>query len=217
MLKSLLPASRLDSSTTLGLIWRLLADYGAARWRRYAVAFLLMAVAAGCTALSAYLVGDVVNHAYVGRDFSGVLQLSLLVLVVFSLRGFATYGHAVMLARIGNSIVAENQRRLLAKLLHQDIAFFADRHSAELLARLATGAASANQVLNLVVSSIGRDALTLIALMVVMVTQDPLMSLIVFVIAPPVILVLRKLIRRARTVAYSQWTGGAQIMETLQE
>jgi ATP-binding cassette subfamily B protein len=217
MLKSLLPASRLDSSTTLGLIWRLLADYGAARWRRYAVAFLLMAVAAGCTALSAYLVGDVVNHAYVGRDFSGVLQLSLLVLVVFSLRGFATYGHAVMLARIGNSIIAENQRRLLSKLLHQNIAFFADRHSAELLARLSTGAAAANQVLNIVVTSIGRDALTLICLMIVMVVQDPLMSVMAFVIAPPIILVLRKLIRRARTVAYSQWSGGARILETLQE
>jgi subfamily B ATP-binding cassette protein MsbA len=217
MLKAPLPASRFDSSTTLGLIRRLLVEYGVARWQRYALAFLLMAIAAGCTALSAYLVGDVVNHAYVNRDFSGVLQISILILVVFSLRGFATYGHAVMLARIGNSIVAENQRRLLSKLLHQNIAFFADRHSAELLARLSTGAAAANQVLNLVVSSIGRDALTLICLMIVMVVQDPLMSLIAFVIAPPIILVLRKLIRRARAVAFSQWTGGAQIMETLQE
>ena len=217
MLNKILAPSRLDPASALGMIWRLLVEYGVARWQRYALAFLLMALAAACTALSAFLVGDVVNQAYVNRDFSGVINISILVLVVFSLRGFATYGQAVMLSRIGNSIIAENQRRLLSKLLHQNIAFFADRHSAELLARLSTGAASANQALNLVIATLGRDALTLIGLMAVMVVQDPVMSLVVFVIAPPIILVLRKLIRRTRTVAYNQWVGGAKIMETLQE
>ena len=43
------------------------------------------------------------------------------------------------------------------------------------------------------------------------------MSLVVFVIAPPVVLVLRKLIARMRNVATSQWIGGARTLETLQE
>jgi ATP-binding cassette, subfamily B, bacterial MsbA len=43
------------------------------------------------------------------------------------------------------------------------------------------------------------------------------MSLIAFVIAPPLFWALRKLTRRIRTVAMSQWTGSTRVIETLQE
>ena len=43
------------------------------------------------------------------------------------------------------------------------------------------------------------------------------MSLFAFVIAPPALFVLRKLIRRVRTIAKSQFTGGTHLFETMQE
>ena len=138
-------------------------------------------------------------------------------MVVFTLRGAATYGHSVILARIGNSIVAENQRRLFDRLQQQNLTYFGERHSSELLARLSTGATAANQALNLVITAIGRDFLTLTALTVVMFVQDPIMSLVVFVVVPPVVLALRKLVKRIKNVALNQWQGGAQTLETLQE
>ena len=207
----------IDPHAALALIWRLLAEYGLRQWKRYAFAFALMGVGALCTALVAYLIRDVVNEAYVQRNFAGVVQVSVLTFVAFALRGFCTYGHAVVLLRIGNSIVAENQRRLFARLLQQNIGFFADHHSSEFIARLTTGAQAATQVLNLLITALGRDALTLIGLLAVMVIQDPIMSLVALVIAPPIALVMRKLTRRIRTVAYNRWTGGTRVIETLQE
>ena len=52
----------------LSLIRRLLTEQGLVHWRKYAIAFTLMAAAAGCTAFSAYLIGDVINQAYVNRS-----------------------------------------------------------------------------------------------------------------------------------------------------
>ncbi len=217
MLKSRLQSALSDPKSSVGLIWRLLSEYGFSRWHRYAVAFALMGLAAGATALTAYLAGDVINQAYVNRDFHAVIQTSLLLMLVFTLRGAATYGHSVILARVGNSIVAENQRRLFNRLQQQNLTFFGERHSSELLVRLSTGATAVNQTLNLVITAIGRDFLTLTALMAVMVVQDPIMSLVVFVVMPPVVLVLRKLVKRIKNVAMTQWRGGAQSLETLQE
>jgi subfamily B ATP-binding cassette protein MsbA len=211
------PAKRVDPHTALILIRRLLTDYGLAQWKRYALAFALMGVGALCTALTAYLMRNVVNEAYVARNFVGVLQVSILAFFVFALRGLSTFGHAVLLLRIGNSIVAENQRRLFTRLLEQNIGFFADHHSSEFIARLTTGAQAATQVLNLLITAVGRDLFTLIGLLAVMVIQDPIMSLVVFVIAPPLALVIRKLTRRIRTVAFNQWTGNTRVIETLQE
>ena len=50
-----------------------------------------------------------------------------------------------------------------------------------------------------------------------MVMQDPLMSLVSFVIAPPIILLMRQLVRRARTVILKKYTSGVATLETLQE
>src|SRR5215510_7307694 len=143
MLTSRLKSALSDPESSVGLTWRLLTEYGLSRWHRYAIAFALMAFAAGATALTAYLAGDVINQAYVNRDFRAVIQTSLLLMIVFTLRGVATYGHSVMLARVGNSIVAENQRRLFDRLQQQNLSYFSDRYSTEMLARLATGANAA--------------------------------------------------------------------------
>ncbi len=123
----------------------------------------------------------------------------------------------MLLSQIGNRIVADNQRAVFAKLLNEGLGFFSDRHSTEFIARLTAGATAATQVINLLVTSIGRDLLSLIGLITVMVVQDPLMSFFSFVVAPPAFFVLRKLIRRIYAIARSQFDGGARIMETLQE
>ncbi|HET7165974.1 MAG TPA: ABC transporter ATP-binding protein [Pseudolabrys sp.] len=199
------------------LIRRLLTEQGLVHWRKYAVAFVLMAVAAGCTAFSAYLIGDVINQAYVNRSLRGIITIGVITVVLFAFKGLATYGHSVMLSRIGNRIVADNQRAVFSKLLSEGLSFFSDRHSTEFVARLSTGAAAATQVINLLITSVGRDLLSLIGLIIVMVVQDPLMSFISFVVAPPAFLILRKLVRRIYSIARTQFHGGTRIIETLQE
>ena len=106
------------------------------------------------------------------------------------MKGVATYGHSVMLSRIGNRIVADNQRAVFSKLLNEGLGFFSDRHSTEFIARLSTGAAAATQVINLLITSVGRDLLSLIGLVTVMVVQDPLMSFFSFWSCPPAFFVL---------------------------
>lgn len=200
-----------------GLIKRLLTEQGLKHWRKYAIAFSLMGIAAGCTALSAYLIGNVVNEAYVNRNLAGIITLGLVTMALFTTKGLATYGHTVMLSRIGNRIIADNQRAVFNKLLNEGLGFFSDRHSTEFIARLTTGTAAATQVINLMITSVGRDLFSLIGLVTVMVVQDPLMSFFSFVVAPPALFVLRKLIRRIYGIARTQFHGNTRVIETLQE
>src|SRR5215217_7485345 len=203
--------------SALALIRRLLFEQAWAQWPRYAQAFALMGLAAGGTALGAYLIGDVINQAYVHHNLSGIVVLGIVTAIIFMLKAMATYLGSLKLARIGNHIIAENQRRMFEKLIQQNLRFFAERHSSEFMARLTSGAAAASQTLNLLISAIGRDLLTLIGLVTVMVIQDPVMSAFSFLVVPPAMLVLRKMIRRIRNIARNQFTGGTRILETMQE
>ena len=199
------------------LIRRLLADHALRHRKLYITAFMLMGVAAACTALSAYLLGDVVNQAYVHKNFHALVLVGIAAFGIFALKGAATYGQQVIMMRIGNRIVADNQRRMFDKLLTENIGFFSDRHSSEFIARLTTGATAANLVLSLLITSIGRDVFTLVGLFAVMLIQDPVMALAGLVIAPPAMIMLRKMVRRVRAIIKVQFTGGTQTIETLQE
>jgi ATP-binding cassette subfamily B protein len=206
-----------DKYSTPDLVRRLLVDEAWQHWPRYLVAFVLMVTAATGTALSAYLLGTLTNEAYVARNFHSIVTIGMVAIVIFSAKGLATYCAAVMLNSIGNRIIADNQRRMFDTLLSQNIGYFADHHSSEFIARLTTGAAAVTQVINLLIGAIGRDLMSLIGLSIVMVTQDPVMSLAGFIMAPPAFFVLRKLIRRVRGIARMQFTGGTRIIETMQE
>jgi ATP-binding cassette subfamily B protein len=206
-----------DRYSTGILVRRLLMDVALTHWRLYAIGFALMLVAAAATAATAYLLGTMINETVVTHNFRGIVFVSLAAMGIFTAKGFAAYGGAVTLSRIGNRIIAENQRRMFDKLLHENIGFFADRHSSEFIARLTTGTVAVSQVINLLITAIGRDLMSLIGLCIVMAVQDPAMSIGGLIIAPPAFLFLRKLIRRVRGIARMQFTSGTQIIETMQE
>ena len=206
-----------DPHSALNLIRRLLLEQASQHIRNYVFAAILMIVGAGCMALSAYLIGDMINQAYVNRNFPAILAVSLITMVLYTVKGLATYGQAVLMSRIGTRIIVENQRRVFDKLLNEGLGYFADRHSSEFLARLTTGANSAAGVINLLITAIGRDLASLIGLVAVMVVQNPALSLVSFIILPPALLVLRQLIRRLRNVWRNQFDYTARSMETVQE
>ena len=206
-----------DPHSAVNLIRRLLLEQASQHIRHYVFAAVMMIVGAGCMALSAYLIGDMINQAYVNRNFPAILAVSLITMVLYTVKGLATYGQAVVMSRIGTRIIVENQRRVFDKLLNEGLGYFADRHSSEFLARLTTGANSAAGVINLLITAIGRDLASLIGLVAVMVFQNPALSLVSFIILPPALLVLRQLIRRLRNVWRNQFDYTARSMETVQE
>src|SRR6201996_4621512 len=171
------------------LIRRLVMEQGLAYWRRYLTAFALMGVVAAATAGATYVLGQVINQAYVDKNVRGIALFSGVTVILLFIKGVATYGQTVILSKISNAILANNQRRLFAKLMNESIGFYSERHSSEFLARLSAGAKSIADSLNLLFNAIGRDLLQLISMIAVMVVQDPLMSLLGLVVTPPAMLV----------------------------
>lgn len=167
------------------------------RWRddagRYALALLLMTIASAATAVSAWMMKDVVNDIFVRRDQAAMVWIPIVIVLIFLVKGAASYGYEVWLSRVGNRLVAEYQRKIYDHLLGMDLAFIQLYGSNELIMRTTQAAEAARGLVNLVALSLGRDLLTLIALIVVMVSQDPMMSLMVLVGGPAAALVVRKM------------------------
>ena len=201
----------------LAVIIRLISE----RWRAYAplyaVAFFFMFVVSGMTALSAWLMKDVVNLIFVDRKVDALVWLPAVVVGIFTAKGFASYFQEVILARIGNRMVAETQTQMFDHLLRQDLDFYQRFASSELITRLTLNAQATREAVNLLATSLGRDLFTMIGLIGVMVAQQPVMFAICALGAPIGILVQKKLVSRVRKVARNQVLSFGDIVKTMRE
>lgn len=207
----------LASGAALPLILRLVREEGRRHLRSYGLALACMLLVALTTALSAYLMKNVINDVFVARSTNAMVTLSIVIVVIYAVKGVAGYGQMVILSRISNAIVASNQLKLFAKYLSFDLATVTGTHSGELVNRFQTGATSIATALQLLVTSIGRDLFTLLGLVAVMIVQDTAMAVAALVIAPAAVIGIRLLVRRVKKVRLRAYGIAGELLQTLQE
>jgi ATP-binding cassette subfamily B protein len=205
------------SSSSNEVLRRLLSDQGAKHWKGYAFAFAMMALIAVTTSLSAWIIGRIVDKIFVGRDLKAVWEITAAIVAIYTVKGMATYGQQVILSRVANSIVASVQRRIFDQMLRMKVGYYSRSHSSEFIARQAFIAQSASNALNLLITTLSRDALTIVGLIIVMVSQDPLLSLFALMFVPLAVVGVRKIGLRVRKIMASEFQGAMQMMESLQE
>jgi ATP-binding cassette, subfamily B, bacterial MsbA len=199
------------------LFKRLLTDQGFRHWKGYALSFAMLGVVALTTALSAWIIGSVVNNVFVNKDVAAVWGITLAIVVIYTVKGLATYSNQVTLSWIANSIVADIQKRIFDQMLRMKIASYSKSHSTEFIARQSFIGQSASTALNLVITTGGRDLLTLVGLVVVMVARDPLLAAIALVFVPVAAFTVRKIGASVRKIMANEFQGAMTIMESLQE
>jgi ATP-binding cassette, subfamily B, bacterial MsbA len=199
------------------LLRRLLLDQGAKHWKGYVFAFAMMALIAVTTSLSAWIIGRIVDKIFVGRNLKAVWEITAAIVAIYTVKGLATYGQQVVLSRVANNIVADIQKRIFDQMLRMKVSYYSRSHSSEFIARQAFIAQSASSALNLLITTFARDALTIVGLVVVMVSQDPLLSLFALMFLPLAAVGVRKIGLRVRKIMASEFQGAMQMMESLQE
>ncbi|MGF1623074.1 MAG: ABC transporter ATP-binding protein [Rhodomicrobiaceae bacterium] len=201
----------------LRLIKRLVMERGRKYIPQYAVAFIFMFVVSGTTALSAWLMKDVVNLIFVDKDAAALVWLPAVVVGIFLAKGVSSYFQEIILARIGNRMVAETQTQMFDHLLRQDLSFFQRIQSNELITRITHNAQATRNAVNLVATSLGRDLLTLIGLVAVMLIQQPVMFAICVIGAPIGIFLQQRLVSRIRKATKKEVESHGNIVKTMRE
>jgi ATP-binding cassette, subfamily B, bacterial MsbA len=205
------------NSENTQLLRRLFRENFRKQARYYAIAIVAMLVVALTTALSAWIMRDVVNELVVTRDLPRIYLIAAIVAAIFIAKGLAVFIQTWFLGRAGNAIVADQQRKLYDRILGHGLEFFHSFPSGDLITRMTQNAAAARDVLNMIVTSGVRDLLSLIGLLAVMVIQQPWLSLAAFLIAPPAIFGVSLLVRRVKNIAGGQYTSLAEIVRIMQE
>ncbi len=196
-----IPASTSEPHvSTVALMRRLLRD----SVRPYAgwlvLAVLCMAVMAGATASSAWLMKPVVNDVFIGRDPAMLWLVGGAVLATFVIKGLANYAQSALMSFVGLRIVADTQNRLFAHLARMDLQFFHDNATGRLISRFTVDAGALRAAVSNVLTGFGKDALSVVGLVAVMFSQDGPLALAAFIVFPIAIVPIARLGRRMRRV-----------------
>jgi ATP-binding cassette subfamily B protein len=160
---------------------------------------------------------SIIDEAFANRRADVVWIICLSIFIAFVMRGFASYGQAVALSKVGNNIVARYQRRLYSHLMTLSVGYFNEARSAHIAAQVSQNVSGIRDVMNLTITSTARDLLTFISLLGVMLFQDPLLSLAVFIMAPPLLYALRYVSKRLRAVTKEAVHLNSHVLGAMQE
>ena len=199
------------------LIWRLLRESFRPHAAGYAIAIASMLVVATMTAASAWIMKDITDELLVGQNIDRIYMIAGGVAAIFIIKGFATFAQGITLSRVGNAIIAERQRVIFDRVLAQGISFYHRMASSDLITRVTHNAQAARNVLDLIVTSFVRDLFTLAGLVIVMVVQQPILSLVAFVLGPVAIYGINQLLKRVREIMEAEFLSLARIVQVMQE
>jgi ATP-binding cassette subfamily B protein len=160
---------------------------------------------------------DVVNKIFVDQDRVALFWIPMTISALFVIKGIAAYLQEVSLSRIGNRIVADIQKRMYDHMLKMGVGFYQQYPSSDLITRITQNAQAARGMLNLIAVGMGRDLLTLVGLIAVMISQDPILSAICLIGGPFAAVVLKRLSQRVQKAADRQYTGMSTIVGTMRE
>ncbi len=166
----------------------------------WSVAFLGMVFDAAAAGMFAWLIKPMLDDLFVARDPQSIFWMPIALIVLFVLRGIATYASDFGMARIGRSVVRDLRESIFLKYQQLPASYFDREPAGQVVSRVIYGAEQVAQATSDAVRSMIVDSLTVLAMLVVMLWQSASLTLYLFVMVPLTGLVWRYVGRRYRRI-----------------
>ena len=153
-------------------------------WRTLALAMGCMVVVAMATSASAYLVKPMLDDIFVNRDRSRLLLLPGAAILIFFLKGIATYGQQYWMNHVGQQIIKTLRDMLYDHIMELSLAFFHQEKTGTLMSRITNDVNIVKGMVSTAVAGLLRDFFTVLGLVGVIFYMDWKLALGAFIVLP---------------------------------
>lgn len=170
----------------------------------YARAAISMIVLSASTAGLALITRNIVNDVFAARDQQMAIWVALTVVALSILKGGSSFTQTVTMAEVKRRVISKLRVQQFEKLIRSSTAQLGGRSPADFLARINHSADAASEIIMETAINGPRDTLLVLSLFVVMLTQDPFMTLFALVGLPLIMFGLRTIFRRVKRLATAE-------------
>lgn len=190
-------------------------------FKEYKLKFLFavigMALVAGGTAGTAYIIEPLLDDIFINKDRNMLFVMPFIIVALYSSKGFGGYIQTYYISFIGQDIIRIIRDKLLKHVLKLDIDFFQRKHSGELISRITNDinriqSAVSNQIADMI-----REFLTIIGLVTVAIYQSAELSFYGLVVIPLAIIPLGKLAKKMKKLSFKSQESVSDITSHLSE
>lgn len=166
-----------------------------------ALGFMLLS--AVMTGALAKLMEPIIDKVFTDAEGKWLWPVAGATMLIFTLRGVATYGHTLLMNKLGQRVISDIQKDMFAHLVRADLAYFhgEQQGSGHLMSRFMSDTALIRNAVTESLIGLGKNSFTLIFLLGVMLWQDWRLTLISFFVFPAAAAVVAKLSKRLRKVS----------------
>ncbi len=184
---------------------------------KFVLSMLCMAVVAGATGLSAYLMKPVFDDVFLNKDGHALVLISIAVVIIFFLKGAANYGQTILMSMIGQRIVTDLRNDLYRQIQIQPLSFFTRNPTGVLMSRITSDVGLIQGAVSEAVTSVLKDSFTVVGLVFVVFFQDWKLALISMVVFPLTIYPISRFSRMMRSISIRTQVTMGTLTSLLQE
>ena len=152
-----------------------------------------------------------------GVDFAAVGRTLLLALGMYLLAALLIWAQARLLNVIVQRTITALRAEVEAKIHRLPLAFFDSRQRGELLSRVTNDVDNIATSVTMTISQLLTAVLTVVAVLVMMLTISPLLTLIAVITVPLSLWVTRAIARRSQKLFVAQWTNTGRLNAHIEE
>ena len=202
--------------TSTRLYLRLL-NYVKPYWRVFAASLLAMVVAASTEPMLPALLKPMMDGAFVKKDETLIRLIPILILLIFLVRGIATFTSTYAIGWVGNKVVMDLREEMFRKLLTLPTRFYDEHASGNLISKLTFDVTQVTAAATNVVTVCIRDSIIVLGLLGWLLYLNWKLTLLGLVVAPVIVLIIRVISRRLRTSSRAAQQAMGDITQVIEE
>ena len=164
-----------------------------------------------------WLIRNVVDGVLQNKDLGLLTLIVIAILIIFLIRGFATYGQNYMMAYVGQRVVIDIRETLFKHLQRLDQAYFDTRKTGIIMSNITSDVGALQQAIVDNLISFMTEGVTLVGSLVFMFYLDWKLSLLTLIIVPVVLGLTNLFGKRLRSAGHEVQGRTADITAFLQE
>jgi subfamily B ATP-binding cassette protein MsbA len=181
------------------------------------VAFIAMLVLAGTSAAIAWIMKPLLDEILINKNTDMLTVLPLFLMLAYLAKGVSTFAQQYMMSYVGQDIVRKVRDRLLAHMLHLDLAFFHRYHSGELISRISGDIGRIQSAISSSLATLVRETFNALALISVVIYQSPTLAFITLVVIPAAFVPVNMIARRMKRISHTAQMRNADLTSSLSE
>ena len=168
----------------LNIYKRLFKDYSKRHINKILISVSFGFLVAASTSSIAWLLDPAIKKIFVEKDQSLIIIIPLLIIIAFTIKGFALYFAKAIMIIVAEEIKKTLQSQMAKSLINADTQLIDQKHSGKFISHLTYDVGHITTMLSSAVLNLFKDSFTLFGLLCVMFYQNWKLSLIAMIMIP---------------------------------